>query len=354
MRKYIINGKFLGERMQGIVRYAREITKELDLLVGGDTEVVIAVPPNAADIPQYKNIKAERLGKNTGVKWEQTDLRKYVKSDKGSVCVNLCNIAPLGVQPGITVIHDIMYKVNPSHFTTFRNKISRLWHVFQYRYISKHEKAIITDSLYSKSDIEKHYPSAKGKVTVIPCGWQHILKCTPAADWKERYPFLEKDGYYFSLSTLAKNKNVKWIIETARNNPDMKFVLAGKKYEADTVNLPENVYMVGFVSDEDVCALITNCRAFLFPSIYEGFGIPPLEAMALGAQAIVSNATCLPEIFGNSVHYIDPYDYSVNLSELLNEPIESSETVLEKYSWRKSAEALYKLMTEIPEKKQET
>ena len=158
---YVINGKFLAERMQGIVRYAREITKALDKCLGGDVEVTLLAPPDAKEIPDLKNIKIVTIGKHTGMVWEQTDLRKYLKRHKDVTCINLCNICPLFVQPGITTIHDIMYKVNPQDYKTFRNKLSRYWHVFQYWYIARHERAITTVSNFSKGEIEKYYPKTK-------------------------------------------------------------------------------------------------------------------------------------------------------------------------------------------------
>lgn len=344
MNKYIINGKFMSDRMQGIVRYSREIVDALDGLSDDDAEVVIAIPPDAKDIPNYKNIRVEQVGTKTGIKWEQTDLRRYVKQNKEAICINLCNVTTFGIQPGITTIHDIMYKVNPSHYTTLRNKISRLWHCIQYKYICSHESVVLTDSNYSKKEIEKYYPKAKGKIRVIPCGWQHVLQYSESDDWQQRYPFLEDKQYYFSLSTLAKNKNGQWIINAAKRNPEGTFAIAGKYYETEDVEIPPNVHMLGFVSDEDACALIKHCKAFIHPSFYEGFGLPPLEALALGAEVISSNTTSLPEVLGDAVHYIDPNNADVDLEKLLAEPVGDKTKALERYSWQKSAEMLKDVM----------
>ena len=87
-----------------------------------------------------------------------------------------------------------------------------------------------------------------------------------------------------------------------------------------------------------MCHIMKNCKSFLFPSFYEGFGIPPLEALAMGAKVICSNAACLPEIFKDSVYYIDPYDNSINLQALLQRPVSPAQNVLSLYDWQKSAE----------------
>lgn len=343
---YVINGKYLADRMQGLTRYVLELVKALDVIMEGSENIILVLPPNAENAPKLSKLRTEVIGKHTGLLWEQTDLRQYIKSRKNAICVNLGNVSPLFVQPGITAIHDVMYKINPSHYTTFKNRLSRYWHMFQYSYVTAHENVIITNTEFTRGEIEKYYPKAKGKIVLVPCGWQHVLEYNASADWNERYDFLKKNNYYFSLATLAKNKNLKWIIEAAKNNPNCVFAVAGKYYETDKFDIPKNVHMLGYISDEDACALIRNCKAFIHPSLYEGFGVPPLEALALGADVICSNTTAMPEVFGKSVHYIDPLDWNVNIDDLLIQPVEPRERVLEKFRWEKSAEFLLKIMAE--------
>ena len=347
MKKYVINGKFMAERMQGIVRYAREMTKALDKCLDNEIEVILLIPKDAKDLPKLKKIKTEIIGDRTGMVWEQTDLRKYLRKHKDVTCINFCNICPLFVQPGITAIHDIMYKVNPQDYKTVRNKLSRYWHMVQYWYVARHEKAIITVSNFSKGEIEKYYPCARGKITIIPNGWQHVLEYKESTDWQERYPFLKPKEYFFSLSTLSRNKNGKWIIENAKYNPDCVYAIAGKYYETDKFDIPENVHMLGFISDEDACALIKNCRAFIHPSLYEGFGLPPLEALALGAEIIASNVTSLPEILGDCVHYIEPNNAMVRPTDVLKRNVNKSKLVLKKYSFEASGKILSGILCDL-------
>lgn len=344
MRTFVVNGKFMADRMQGIVRYGREILNCLDCILSDDIRVMLAIPSNAKEIPCYKNIEIITLGDKSGILWEQLDLGSYMRKHKDYTLINFCNVTPFFIQPGITVVHDIMYKTFPENYKSFRNRLSRAWHCIQYNYLFKHEKQIVTVSEFSKKEIVKSYPIAKDKIVVIPNGWQHVLKYNENLDWNKTYPYLRAGEFFFSLATLAKNKNGRWIIEIAKKNPQYMFAMGGKIYEEDLHDLPENVKLLGFVSDEDACALMKNCKAFLFPSLYEGFGIPPLEALAQGTDVISSNTSSMPEVLGKSVYYIDPYDYDVNIEDLLKENIESKENALNKYGWDKSAVELLTIL----------
>ena len=353
MKIYVVNGKFMQDQMVGIVRYSREILSALDPLLDSSIQVRLLVPPNAINLPKYKNIVIEQIGKisatRAGIKWEQVDLRKYLKQHRDAICINFGNVAPFFVQPGITVIHDIIYKVRPSYYlATLKSFLSRYWHILQYSYITTHEKKIITVSNFSKRDIEKYYPNAKGKVIVIPCAWQHVLQYEENKSWQEKYPFLMDKQFFFSLSTMSKvsqNKNSKWIIDAAKRNPNQIFAITGNKNECKyNDSLPPNLYILGHISDGDVCALIKHCRAFIFPSLYEGFGIPPLEALALGAEVISSNVTSLPEVLEDSVYYVDPNNANIDIENLLHGKVSPKDNVLKKYNWEKSAKMLYDLL----------
>ena len=347
MKRIIINGKFMSEGMQGIVRYAREVISALDKQLKKGDRVWLVVPKNAKDIPDYEHIRVITYGSRTGILWEQTELRRFAAFYKDSILLNLCNTAPFFIKNSVTTVHDIMYKVCADYYTTPRNRLSRLWHCLQYSYLFRHEKRMITVSEYSRNDIEKRYPAAKGKTVVIGNGWQHVLSYKENENWQEKFPQLKAGEYFFSLATLAKNKNGRWIMETAKRNPQLTFAMAGRIYETEYDELPPNVHLLGFVEDEDACALLKHCRAFLFPSLYEGFGIPPVEALALGAEVISSDRTSLPEVLGKSVHYIDPTVYDYDLEELLSQPCEDRNAVLDRYGWDKSAAKLLALLKEL-------
>ena len=192
----------------------------------------------------------------------------------------------------------------------------------------------------------KYYHIKSERITVIYNAWQHMERIPFAADTFEKYPMLTKGNYYFSMSTLAANKNFRWILEAARNNPDEIFAIAGGgrlqgAAEEEGYAVLKNIHFLGYVSDEDAKTLMKNCKAFLFPTLYEGFGIPPLEAIACGAQqVIVSDTPCMHEIYENCVNYTDPNNISKEMSNFYNRS--NIKVILRKYSWKKSAEQMKK------------
>ena len=120
------------------------------------------------------------------------------------------------------------------------------------------------------------------------------------------------------------------------------FVVAGGKdlraFGDDTeAKDTHNVFYPGYVSDAENAALMKHCKLFLHPAVFEGFGIPPLEALALGAPIALANATCLPELYGDTARYFDPYDYDTDLDKLAAQPVAAPDEVLQKYSWDKTA-----------------
>ena len=289
---------------------------------------------------ELTNISIKTIGSNNGIKWEQIDLAKYIKSEK-AIGLHLCNSVPILFPKGICCVHDITYKVNPEFITTNHLALSRIWHNIQYKIAINKSIHLFTVSNYSKNTILTNYKIDSSKITVAYNGWQHFSTKINENTTLSKFPELKEKEYYFSLATMAKNKNFIWIVETAKKNPNKIFAVAGKidiKKLGDTIGeTPKNLIKLGYVSDDEAKLLMKNCKAFIFPSVFEGFGIPPLEALAMGAPVICSTSTCLPEIYKDSVHYLNPYEYPDNIDNLLESKISNPQDILDLYSWKKSA-----------------
>ena len=339
MKKLIINGRFLTQNITGVQRVADEIVKELDKIAKEKSlEVIILAPRNIIFDNLYKNIKIKKVGFLTGVLWEQLELPFYSLLEKG-ILLNLCNTAPI-INTGIIDIHDISFKVNSQFFS----KKFSLYYKILIWILVKTSKKILTVSEFSKNEIIKYYNVNPKKIEVVYNSWEHILSFKEDFNILKKFN-LQKKSFYLGVSSVAPNKNFKYIIELAKLYPEKKFVIAGKKNEKVFGNLGinemNNLIWCGYVSDEELKTLYMSCKGFIFPPFYEGFGIPPLEAMGCGCEEIyVSNTSCLPEIFEDSVIYINPNKVEKIFDKKITVDKEKIKKVLGKYSWKESSQLL--------------
>lgn len=339
---FYINGLFFSQKTTGVHRFARQLLMEIDKICGKD-EIVVVVPMGT-NTPLYHNIQIVEYGTRHGLLWEQFDYPIFLRKHKGTG-VNLCNSQPL-LKPGIICIHDVAYKTHPEYFKTLHGKLSVAWHKLVYRIAAWSKMPILTVSYFSKYSIVDTYHVSPNRIHVISNGWQHISNVKPAEHVLDKYGLQEK-AFYFTLGNINYNKNTKWVVEYAQKHPQDTFVLSGIRVKNSDIDIDhvKNVKWLGYLSDNEIVALYKYCKAFIFPSIHEGFGIPPMEALSQGAKIIIANTTCLPEIYQSGAIYIDPYDTDVDLESLLNTThVDAPNLVLSRYSWKSSAEKLYKLL----------
>lgn len=339
MKKIVINGRFLTQQITGVQRVAHELVREMDNLIKvKNIEVVVLAPKNTIFETLYKNIKIKKVGFLKGHLWEQLELPFYAFKEKG-VLLNLCNTAPI-INTGIVDIHDISFRVNSQFFS---KKFSWYYRILVWILV-RTSKKILTVSEFSKQEIIKYYNVPKEKVEVIYNSWEHILRVKEDLNILQKFN-LEKKNFYLAVSSIAPNKNFQYIIELAKLYPEKWFVIVGKKNlkifgKLGIENL-ENIVWCGYVSDEELKALYMTCKGFIYPSFYEGFGLPPLEVMGCGCEEIyVSNTSCLSEIFGDSVIYLNPYKAE---KILITSSIKLNNKRLDKYNWQLSTGKILKL-----------
>jgi glycosyltransferase involved in cell wall biosynthesis len=352
MAKYVINGSFLTEPIMGVQRYAYEILTRLDkMLDPSSLDVEILVPDEAIPVEErkssvFQSIKVVHLGTSGGKKWDQHVYAQYLRKNHAKG-ISLCNTVPLFAKTTIVCVHDIVFKTNPEFFTE-----KGAWHEILYRkllywkafHTAEH---VVTCSEFSKRQIKKNYHLKNPDITVITNAWQHYDVNDVDEEFLERLndDRIEKGNYYFFLSSLAKNKNLHWILENAKKHPKTTYVLAGSFLGDDSgIEKLKNVIYVGRVGDAEARALYKYCKGFLFPSLYEGFGIPPMEALCMGASIIISDIPVLKEIYGDSAHYINPKNADINLDQLVEEPVAPAWNILEQYSWENSAKRLLSVL----------
>lgn len=195
------------------------------------------------------------------------------------------------------------------------------------------------------------YNINENKIVVINNSWEHFSRIKVDDSIFSRYPQLKKEKFFFSIGTLTKHKNLEWVLKIAKENPKYYFAISGfvniQKFKNELdLESPPNVIYLGYLSDEQVKAIYKKTTALLFPSLYEGFGLPPIEALSAGAKVVVADIECMHEIFEDTVLYINPYQYNIDLEKLLNQETARPEKILNKYSWRNSAQKLLNLIRE--------
>jgi len=318
--KYYINGRFLTQRITGVQRYAHEMTLALDQLLQERTsdqnEYTILAPKNVIDTLPCKRIQFKVCGHLTGHLWEQIELPYYAKA---GYLLNFCNCAPLIKKDQAVTIHDAAIAAFPSAYSWK----FRLWYRIMYTVLGKRLKTIFTVSKFSRNELNKHFGIPKGKIHVTYNGVEHLKDIQPDDRILAKIP----KAYVLAVSSQNPTKNFKLVLDTAEQLPDINFVIAGgsnaKVFNGKVKKTLANVHYVGYVSDQELVSLYRHAKGFVYPSLYEGFGIPPLEAMYFGCPVIVSNSASLPEACGEAALYCNPYDENKlksDIEDFVNNP----------------------------------
>ena len=343
----LINGNFLCRNLTGIERFAFEVCAALDEIVRREEGIALFAPCNAKQIPVYKNIEVVLSQKplKSFPLWDMVVFARECKRRK-ALALDFSNTAPLGKTCGIAFLHDIYAKDCPQDFRTLKEKLIRAYSRLHYKNIAHNAQKVLTVSQFSKKRIQEAYGVSSDRIEVVPNGWEHFARIESDKAVFEKFPALKQGGYFFTLGSISKRKNLKWIAQYAQKNPHQTFAVSGKAIsglvpkELEELKTLGNVVLLGYVSDGEVKALMQGCKAFVFPSYYEGFGIPPLEALSCAAKVVCSKAASIPEVCADAVSYIDPFDANCDLDAIIAKPTSPPDEVLSRYTYRQAASKL--------------
>lgn len=337
------------QNVTGVQRFAIEVSRRLRKI---REDIVFVSPKNIVNKDVANELGVKKIGSHTGHIWEQVDLPQWLRKNGSPLLVCFANTAPIFYKNKIDTLHDIIFKRFP---LTFSWKF-RLAYGLMIPMILRSSKHVITVSEFSKEEISGFYGYPKEKMNVV---YNAVGSQFCHIEDKD----LKREKYLFAVSSVKENKNFLFaldaFVKAQESLKGLKFYIAGdmkadsfKGIDLSKYEKNPNIKILGRISDEDLIRYYSNAVAFVFPSLYEGFGIPPLEAQACGCPAICANASCLPEIFGDSVLYCDPnkMDSLVDCmkrvcdEEVRAELIEKGYTNVFRYSWDESAKKILNII----------
>ncbi|MDR3059654.1 MAG: glycosyltransferase family 4 protein [Prevotella sp.] len=347
---FVVNGRYLTQKATGVHRYAFEICNKLHEM-GVDFHVAI---PQEID-PGYKfTFKTVKCGSLNTHMWEQISLPRYLKSIGSPLLISFTGCGPLNYDNQIMTIHDVSHERYPQWFS---KNYYRFYHFMMPR-IGRKAHAVLTVSEFSKDEIVDTLGLDKDKIHVIHSNVPFHNK--PSKDEIlnfRRNPDAER--YIIAVSSMDPRKNFVRLVEAFDKIEDksVKLYIIGMSFKAfNTPDLQklinERVHLPGYIPDEALQAMYQNALLSVYPSLYEGFGLPPLESMTYGCPAINSSIPALREVSEDAALYVDPYDVedmTIKINQLLED--ESLRQALrlrgleqiKKYSWDKSAKRVYEL-----------
>lgn len=350
----------------GISRYSLNLVRELEKLPADYRFTVLLGP---IDFPKWKPHDQRFKKILTPYKFyslgEQLGLARLLYSLKPDlVHFTAFNAPVLYFGKRIFTIHDLTL----IHFKNIRNGLKhRLIYPIKYwgmRFILRcsimRSSALITDSEYVRQDILSTWSKSRAgrvmpeKIITIP------LAAETGSHPKQPRPI--KEDYLLYVGAAYPHKNLyvlaKGYERLRETHPDLKLVVIGKQdyWQAKLKSENPGISFPGYLSNEKLAAYYQHASLFVFPSLSEGFGLPPLEAMAYGAPVLTSNRTAIPEACGEAAEYFDPHsskDLADKVETLLTDPARREEMIqlgkdqVKKFSWKKMAQQTLEVYREV-------
>lgn len=317
----LVNARFLGQTITGVQRYAFELIRALDGLMDRVETAEYRKHPFVLLAPRraknrrldLERISLKEVGRLDGVLWGQVELPYFAR---GKVLWSPTNTGPIYHGRHIVTIHDASVLDHPRWFSA---KFAA-WYRFLLPRLAKHAARILTVSEFSRGRLAERLALDPSLIHVVPGGVSPMFETvSPDVVDTARERLRLPNTYLLSLGSLEPRKNIArllnaWELLLARGAvpEDVHLVVTGGKSsiyrDAGFSRLPDKVTLAGYVADEDLPALYSGALAFVYPSLYEGFGLPPLEAMACGTPVVASGSTSIPEVTGDAALLVDPFD----------------------------------------------
>lgn len=340
----------------GSSQVAFELLRNLEKIDQKNEYTILLPSPPLGDLPKerngwkYKILKPKRL-------WTQIalPLALYTARQKPDLIFSPTHYIPrFSPVKRVVTIFDLAFLHFPESFLR-----KDLWQLKNWtKFSAQNADHIITISNFSKKDIIAQYGISKDKITVVYPGFNtDIFKKTKAT---------KEDNYIIYIGTIQPRKNLSRLIEAVARIENIKLLVVGKtegkgrrgwRYQEiletpKKLGVEDRVKFLGFVPTEDLPKLLSESLAFVLPSLWEGFGIPVVEAMASGVPVIVSNVSSLPEVVGRAGILIDPYSVDqieqairlvVSDKELRQKYSKAGVEQAKKFSWDKMARQVLKV-----------
>jgi len=363
MKPIAINGRFLTQPVTGVQRHARELIFTLDtMLAAGELErpdkpVELLVPPTVRERPPLQYIQPRRGGRFSGHRWEQLSLHAGCR---GKLLFTPCGGAPLLHRDHVFVVPDAAVFSTPGAYT----RAYGAWYRWHHRRAAKMPGLhLLTVSEFSRQELAWHLGIDGARITVIPLGHEHLLRTAPQPEVLERLQ-LRPGEYVFAVGSANPNKNLRGLLQAfcilRQRYPEeakrAQLVIAGSvgsRIFAEAMGRQEGVIQTGYVNDGELRALYENAACFVFPSLYEGFGLPLLEAMALGCPVVSSNAASLPAVGNGAAIFFDsrsPEQMADALERVLTdsglrgELSQNGKQRAQHFRWRETARMTWKVL----------
>jgi len=222
--------------------------------------------------------------------------------------------------PYVCTIHDLQALHYPQYFSWAKRVFLRQ----AWRYTCNSADVVVASSNFCMEDLKECYPAAQGKVTLVYDPVRTEKTDVPFAILEDKFA-LEDRGYYYCVSSMLPHKNLVTVLKTMAEMKKAcleqgtvlpKLVVSGVggqhqefQQHVNDLEIADIIVQTGFVSNGERDCLYEHCRLFLFPSVFEGFGMPPIEAMRKGKRVVMTRKSCLEEITeGKAVYVEDPYD----------------------------------------------